>query len=40
MLVNYYSGGLDEADKRFYKTMMKVNDRYDFTPNEPQRESA
>ena len=39
-MVNYYSGGLDEADKRFVQSMSQVNDRYDFMPNDPQREST
>lgn len=40
MLVNYYSNGLDAADERFLQTMRQVNERYDFMPNSPYREST
>lgn len=40
MLVNYYADGLDTADQRFLESMRQVNDRYDFMPNKPYREST
>lgn len=40
MLVNYYAEGLDAADERFLQTMRQVNERYDFMPNKPYREST